>query len=155
MRALSRIPPLVLIVCGTALLLSSACRPRQPQFNLSGSISLASRLQNKTPHANSVLFIIAKNQGGVPVAVRRVVNPSFPMDFSLGPRELLVPGAKPQPPFLLQVQLNGHGNVGDPVEGDLEGGNSQAVHLGETGIRIMIDRVVASPPGKPRWKKKT
>ena len=38
-------------------------------------MTIASSLQSRAPKQNAVLFIVAKNLGGVPVAVRHMVNP--------------------------------------------------------------------------------
>ncbi len=128
-----------------ATILCAGCRKNTGEFELAGTITVASRLQDKATRTNSALFVIAKNTGGVPVAVHRVVNPRFPVSFALGPEDLIVPGAKPEPPFLIQAQMNTHGNVGNPVPGDLEGHLRGPVHLGDQGIHIVIDTEVTAP----------
>ncbi|MBI5631525.1 MAG: hypothetical protein HY921_11655 [Elusimicrobia bacterium] len=123
-------------------LLLGGCSLIAGPFSLSGTITIAAPLQNKLPRNNSVLFVVAKNQGGVPVAVRRIVNPQFPVSFSLGQEDLLVPGSRPQGPLSLHVQMNTHGNVGKPIKGDLEGKLPDPVRAGERGIHVVIDREV-------------
>ncbi len=145
-RRLLRVPLLFSAVL--ALGLSLGCRRSAPVFKLAGTITIASRIQGKAPKRNSVLFIIAKNAGGVPIAVRRIVNPRFPVSFELSPDDLLVPGASPENPFLLQVQMNTHGNVGEPRPGDLEGNHRSPVHAGEDGIHVVIDKLIP-PSQKP------
>ena len=120
--------------------LSSACGSLSRDFLISGTITMAANLQAKIPHNNSVLFIIAKNMGGVPIAVRRIVNPQFPVSFSLTADDLLIPGARPKTELLLQVQMNSHGSVGTPSHGDLEGVHPDPVSPREQGIHITIDR---------------
>lgn len=126
------------------LLVLSACLAAgcHREFRVSGTITLASNMRAKAPKSNSVLFIVAKNMGGVPVAVRRIVNPQFPVSFSLTDEDLLVPGSRPKDALLIQVQMNTHGNVGEPVPGDLEGDNHEPVYSGERGVHIVIDRQV-------------
>lgn len=128
----------ILLAAGAAL----GCRALSGEFAVSGAITLTARLQAKAPKNNGVLFIIAKNRGGVPVAVRRIVNPEFPVKFSMGPEDLLVPGARPDGPLTLEVQMNTHGNVGKPVRGDLEGTSRDPVRAGERGVNIVIDREI-------------
>ena len=99
-------------------------------------------LQNKAPHGNDVLFIIAKNKGGIPVAVRRVVNPLFPVEFSLNADDLIVPGAQPKEPLWLQAQLNTHGKAGAAVKGDFEGVLHDPIRPGKRRVRIIIDREI-------------
>ena len=120
----------------------SACNPLSREFNVSGTITIAAPLQAKAPKSNSVLFVIARNKGGVPVAVHRIVNPQFPVSFTLTEQDLLVPGSRPENPLQLEVQMNSHGNVGMPVRGDLEGTHRDPVYPGERGVHIVIDKEV-------------
>lgn len=110
------------------------------EFRVSGTITIASHLRHSLPQANAVLFVIAKNRGGVPVAVRRIVNPQFPVSFTMAPEDLLVPELKDSGALRLEVQMNTHGNVGAPVKGDLGGAYSDAVRAGVRGVHIVIDR---------------
>lgn len=135
-RSISGRLALLLFAAGAAL----GCRGLARDFGVSGTITLAARVQAKAPKNNAVLFIIAKNRGGVPIAVRRIVNPGFPVNFSMGPEDLLVPGTRPEGTMSLEVQMNTHGNVGKPVKGDLEGTSRDPVRAGERGVNIVIDR---------------
>ncbi|MBI3554278.1 MAG: hypothetical protein HY077_17410 [Elusimicrobia bacterium] len=112
------------------------------EFRVSGTITVAAHLQSKVPRTNSVLFVVAKNAGGVPVAVRRVVNPQFPVDYELRSEDLIVPGGEPAGPLILEVEMNTHGNVGAPVKGDLRGAHPDKVFSGERGVHIVIDREI-------------
>ena len=114
---------------------------RKADFKVSGTITIASNLQRRAPEINSVLFIIAKNRGGIPVAVRRVVNPQFPVSFTLTPEDLIVPQPASGEPLILEVEMNTHGNVGSPVRGDLEGQHPGPVNSG-SHVDIVIDRQV-------------
>jgi len=120
----------------------AACGPFSRDFRVSGTITLASPLQRRVPRANAVLFVIAKNRGGVPLAVLRIVNPRFPVSFTMTEQDLLVPGSRPREPLELQVQMNTHGNVGMPVPGDLEGVHPDLVRPGERRVHVVIDRQI-------------
>lgn len=133
-----RLSRLWLLVLAAAF--PAGCRSFSKDFRISGTITIASHLQGRAPKNNAVLFIVAKNMGGVPVAVRRIVNPQFPVSFSLTEEDLLVPGSRPKGPLLLQVQMNTHGNVGMPARGDLEGTRPDPVRSGERGVHIVIDK---------------
>lgn len=113
-----------------------------PRFGISGTITLASNLRHKASQENSVLFIVALNRGGVPVAVRRIVNPQFPVTFTMTPEDLIMPAPKSQEPLSLRVQMNTHGNVGTPLRGDLEGHLADPVAPVSHGVHIVIDRQV-------------
>ncbi len=125
-----------------ALALMGGCRSFSREFRISGTITIAPGLRAKAPQENAVLFIIAKSKGGVPIAVRRIVNPEFPVSFSLTAEDLLLPAAHPEPPFLLQVQMNSRGDVGAPVRGDLEGTLADPVYPGKRDVHILIDRQI-------------
>lgn len=112
----------------------------QREFKISGTITLAGSLRYKSAQVNSVLFVIAKNRGQVPVAVCRIINPHFPQSFSLQSSDLIVPGSRPAGPLTLHVQMNAHGQAGATVPGDLEGSSGDAVRPGQDGIHIVIDR---------------
>lgn len=118
---------------------ASGCRLSR-EFRISGTITIAAHLQGRVPHANAVLFIVAKTRGGVPLAVRRIVNPQFPVSYALGPEDLLVPGTRPKEALRVEVQMNTHGNVGEPAKGDLEGAYRELVHPGQRGAHVVIDR---------------
>lgn len=120
--------------------LGAGCR--RGEFHLSGSVTIGAGLQHKIPAENSVLFVIVKNRGGVPVAVRRIVNPQFPAVFEVGPRDLLVPELRGGQALRVQVQMNTHGNLGSSVRGDLEGEHPDDVYPGESKIHVVLDRQI-------------
>ena len=125
-----------------ALAAAAGCGAFGSRFVISGTITIAAPLRSRAPRSNMVLFVVAKNMGGVPVAVGRIVNPQFPVKFTLTEEDLLVPGSRPKDALQIEVQMNTHGNVGRPVKGDLEGFLPDPVYPGERGVNIVIDRQV-------------
>jgi len=125
------------LAAGLALALA-ACGPRA--FSVSGTITIASPLRARVPKQDCVMFIVAKNMGGVPLAVKRIVNPSFPVPYSLGGEDLVVPGSHPSEALRIEVEMNDHGNVGHPRRGDLSGAYPDPVYSGERDVHIVIDR---------------
>lgn len=109
---------------------------------MTGTITLASHLHGRGPGANSVLYVVATNRGGVPVACRRIVNPSFPVFFSLDAEDLLFPPGSPLGPLSLEVKINSHGGVASPVPGDLHGSSRGSVRPVESDVHIVVDREV-------------
>lgn len=122
-------------VLASILALSACAR----DFRVTGTITLSAALQSKAPKDNAVLFVIAKNKGGVPLAVRRIVNPHFPVSFELDGRDLLVPRIKGDQ-LILEVQMNTHGNLGIPRPGDLFGVHPDIVSPTERHVHVEIDR---------------
>ena len=114
----------------------------QREFSLSGTITIASVLQRRASRDNAVMFIVAKNRGGVPMAVHRIVNPQFPVKFIIGPEDLIVPELPADTPLRLEVEMNTHGTVGHPVRGDLRGAHPGLVYPGERHIHVVVDRQV-------------
>ncbi|MDE2511847.1 MAG: hypothetical protein KGL74_12055 [Elusimicrobia bacterium] len=129
---------LVLAVLAAA---ASGCNLLTGDFQLSGVVDVAPRLRDRTPKENVMLFVIAENEGGVPVAVHRIVNPEFPAPFHLNPSDLLVPSLGRREPLKLHAEMNTHGDVGRPVPGDLEGDAQGVFRPGDGGVSIVLDRV--------------
>lgn len=128
-----------------ALLLAAlpltACEILTPNFKLSGEVDIAPALAPRAARENAVLFVVARNDGGVPLAVHRIVNPSFPARFDMGPQDLLVPGIRRQENLHLSVELNTHGNLGQPRPGDLAGRLEGAVRPGARGVRLRLETI--------------
>ncbi|NNN05809.1 MAG: hypothetical protein HKL90_07895, partial [Elusimicrobia bacterium] len=53
----------------------SACDLLSGNFRLAGTVDLSPRLRARAPKQNAMLFVVAENAGGVPVAIERIVNP--------------------------------------------------------------------------------
>ena len=92
---------------------------KEARFSLAGTINVPQRLLQLAQADNNACAIIVKNEADVPVAIKRVVNPKFPLNFTLGEDDLLteqVEGA-----LKLEVQINSHGQLGIIKEGDVFG----------------------------------
>ena len=117
------------------------CNLLTGDFSLSGTVDIAPRLRDRAPKTNAMLFVVAENEGGVPVAVRRIVNPEFPAAFKMGSEDLLVPAVRSREPLKIHVEMNTHGDIGRPQSGDLEGAAPGLTAPGAAGITITLDRV--------------
>lgn len=141
MKTVLRLLAAVLAAGGlaSALFVSGACNRRE--FRLSGTVTLTSSLVPRAPKDHSVLFVIVRNRGGVPVAIKRIVNPHFPVRFSFEPADLLVPELRDTRGLLVDAQMNTHGNVGAPRPGDLLGEHPDPVKPGERNVHIVLERL--------------
>jgi len=128
----------IAFLAASAGLALAGCGPRE--FRVSGTITVASYLQARAPKQNCVLFIVAKNLGGVPYAVKRIVNPAFPVNYTLRGEDLVVPGSHPKDALRISVEMNTHGNVGQPAHGDLSGSYPDAIYPGDRRVHLVIDR---------------
>lgn len=60
---------------------------------ISGSVNLDPALLGKAQNPGAVLFIVARNPGDIPVAVKEIVTPDFPCRFTIGKEDLILPDA--------------------------------------------------------------
>lgn len=120
-----------------------ACDWLTGDFRLSGVVEISPALEARAPKTNSVLFVVARNGGGVPLAVHRIVNPEFPAAFEMSAQDLLVPGIRRNEPLTIVVRLNAHGILGEPKPGDLEGaGPAGGARLGDRGVRVRLEKIL-------------
>jgi hypothetical protein len=122
--------------------LAGACDWLTGDFRLSGVVEISPLLEARAPKTNSVLFIIAQNAGGVPVAVHRIVNPEFPAAFNMSPQDLLVPGIRRNEHLTIVARLNAHGTLSAPKPGDLEGRSPNPAHPGDRGVSVRLDKAL-------------
>ncbi len=118
----------------------AACAP--DAFSLRGSVTAAARLQKRVEKPNMVMLIVATNEKGVPVAVRRVVNPRLPLEYAMGPEDLILPGPAWHGPLSVQVHVNRHGKLGETKRGDLRGTQRGMARAGERHANVVIDEIL-------------
>lgn len=107
-------------------------------FRASGTVSVRPDLLTSLPGANSMLFVVARNSGGVPVAVKKIINPVFPARFEMGPSSLIMPDLLTRRIYL-EAALNTHGQLGVSRRGDLKGELSAGVTITSKGIPLTLD----------------
>ena len=129
------------LLAAAALLLAAGCLP-QARFSLSGSITAPPHIQKKAELPNTVLFIVATNAAGVPVAVKRIINPTFPLRYQFHADDLVLPGKVWQGPLTVKVFVNSHGRLGEVQKGDLTGAYHGSAYAGDRDVDIVIDRQV-------------
>ena len=107
-------------------------------FRVSGTVSVAPELVQGLPGANSMLFVVARNEGGVPVAVKKIINPVFPAKFELTSSILIMPDLLTRRIYL-DALLNTHGQLGVLRRGDLKGARQDRVNFVSRGLEITLD----------------
>ncbi len=130
------------LLLALAACLAAGCEWLTGDFRLSGVIEIAPQLEARAPKTNSVLFVIAQNAGGVPIAVHRIVNPEFPASFVMSPQDLLVPGIRRNETLTIVARLNAHGTLGAAQAGDLEGRSPTQSHPGDRGVKVRLDKAL-------------
>ncbi|HRK01762.1 MAG TPA: hypothetical protein PLH57_03795 [Oligoflexia bacterium] len=91
------------------------------------------------------LFIIARNQqSGPPTAVKRIVNPTFPLEYVIGPEDAMMGGTggfEAGAQLTIAARLSRSGDA-MPAAGDIEGVHKDNPALvGSGGVDVLIDRV--------------
>ena len=109
-------------------------------FRLSGTVCVAEPLLASLPGPNSMLFVVALNEGGVPVAVKKIINPVFPAAFEMSPSNLIMPDLLTGK-LHLQAMLNTHGQLGVFRRGDMRGDMRERVNIRQKDLEVTLDSV--------------
>jgi cytochrome c-type biogenesis protein CcmH len=104
-----------------------------------GTIQLAAELGDAVP-PGAVLFVIARRgDAGPPLAVKRVLDPRFPMDFTLGPEDRMIQAMPFVGPLMVTARVDADGNATTRAPGDLQGAAAGPVDPGATGVQVTLD----------------
>ena len=113
----------------------------RPPALISGIINSEGTLPEGT------LFVVAKRSpaGGMPVAVQKVVNPTFPMKFELGPADMMMGGEWPENVYL-EVRLDIDGNAMTKGDGDVNSDIQGPLSKGTYDLSVIL--VAPNEPDK-------
>ena len=107
-----------------------------------GTIELAPGVPAGGP---GVLFVIARSGvGGPPLAVKRLPVGPFPLEFSLGPGDVMMQGRLFEGELTLTARVDRDGNPLTRGQEDLSGTAPGPVTPGQTGISIRLSPASAS-----------
>ena len=118
---------------------SSLASPGGPA-PIQGRIELAPELALARPDAG-VLFVIARPQavqGGPPLAVLRIPNPEFPLEFSIGPEDVMIPSMRFEGAISLSARLDADGNAMTRGSGDISSQVEEPLAPGATGVKLFL-----------------
>lgn len=133
-----------------AYAISTTNKVEEP-FALSGKVEVAERLMKTATASNVSCSVVAKNEADVPIAIKRVINPQFPMDFSFDKNDLLIDSFDGN--IKLEVQINSHGNLGMLQAGDIFGEADGLYASGQKDIVVVADKMMGKPTLTGRGKK--
>jgi len=85
-----------------------------------------------------MLFVVARNDSGVPIAVNKIINPVFPADFGLTSSNLIMPDLLTRRIYL-EAHYNIHGQLGAARRGDLKGTRQDRIDFISKDIEIKLD----------------
>ena len=113
---------------------------KESRFNIAGRVEVPERLLRLAQADNNSLAIIIKNEADVPVAIKRVVNPRFPLEFVLGEKDLLT--EKVEGNLKIEVQINNHGQLGVIKQGDIFGSGAEVIHSNDKEVLVLADKTM-------------
>lgn len=105
-----------------------------------GEIDLAPALAMARPDGG-VLFVIARPrgaQGGPPLAVLRIPSPEFPLAFSIGPENVMIPSMQFAGEISLSARLDADGNAMTRGAGDISSTVLEPLLPGAEGVRLVL-----------------
>lgn len=113
-----------------------------PGSRIRGTVRLAPGLEVDASRG-AVVFVMARPGGmpeAAPVAVARVADPQFPLDFEIGVADMMAPEEEFAGEFELMVRLDTDGNATTRLPGDLQGVSTEPVPAGSEGVVLVLDR---------------
>ncbi len=116
---------------------------REARFSISGTVTVPERLMTAAQTDNNSCAIIVKNEADVPVAIKRIVNPKFPLEFTLQEDDLLATDVAGD--LKLEVQINSHGKLGVIREGDIFGAAESSIKPNSKNVLVQADKMTGMP----------
>lgn len=107
-----------------------------------GTVRISSELDGAQPN-DAVLFVIARSgaaTAGPPLAVVRIPGPRFPLDFEIGPDDVMIPSLSFEGEIRLSARLDSDGNATTRRPGDLQGQALESLAPGALGVEIVLDQ---------------
>ncbi len=105
---------------------------------IEGRIELAPELARPD---TGVLFVIARPQGvagGPPLAVLRIANPTFPLEFSIGPEQVMIPSLRFEGAISISARLDADGNAMTRGSEDISSQVEEPLAPGATGVKLVL-----------------
>ena len=111
---------------------------------ISGTITIDAKLKSNLD-PNAALFIIARPAGGAggpPLAVKKIDNPVFPLNYSLGQENVMMQGTPFSGKVNITVRLDKDGNPTTRGAGDLTGEyKKNPAMVGAKNADVVLDQV--------------
>ena len=107
---------------------------------IEGVVDIAPEHASSWPDG-AILFVIARNvgaRGGPPLAVLRIAEPSFPLDFEIGPANVMIPSMRFAGSISLSARLDADGNAMTRGAGDVSSATEEPLSPGMTGVRLLL-----------------
>ncbi|WP_428897509.1 hypothetical protein Dip518_001300 [Parelusimicrobium proximum] len=115
----------------------------QEHFAITGEVQVPERLKKSAEGTNNTCSIIVKNEADVPVAIKRVINPTFPLAFNISKEDFFVPEWEGK--IKIDVEINNHGNLGVFKAGDIFGSADGTYEPNAKNIVVTADKMTGRP----------
>ncbi len=107
-------------------------------YNLFAS-SIAVTISSAGKAPKGTLFIFAKKYNSsmpMPLAVKKIVNPTFPLKFSLSKKDRMMEGIPFVGPFTVTARISPSGNAMD--KSGVEVSTIKKIEIGEKNIQLVL-----------------
>jgi hypothetical protein len=107
--------------------------------SISGEVSIKNSVD--VSEAKGVLYIFAKKIGGkmrMPLAVKKIVNPHFPIKFELSQKDAMIKQMPFKGPFVVTARLSPSGDVSD--KSGFEVSTTEKVTEGQKNIKLILSK---------------
>lgn len=134
---------ILLAVALVSVIICAICSTRtvrEKRFSISGTVTVPERLVAMAQADNNSCAIIVKNEADVPIAIKRVVNPKFPLEFTLSEADLLT--ASVEGNLKMEVQINSHGQLGIIKQGDIFGTCEEILNPNTQQVVVAADKTL-------------
>ena len=120
---------------------------------ITGQLKLATGIEGNI-RPTDVMFVMARQyvEGGAPgmlVAVQRYENVKLPLDFKLGPENVMVQGTPFTGPFVIQARLDRDGDAMSKGPDDLYAQTTQPIAGGTSALALELSSTPPTPAGQP------
>jgi hypothetical protein len=118
---------------GSAVSIATSARP------IEGRVELPDEAAGRPD--SGVLFVIARPQGvqgGPPLAVLRIADPRFPLEFSIGPDNVMIPSMRFEGAISLSARLDADGNAMTRGTEDISSQVEEPLSPGTTGVKLLL-----------------
>lgn len=109
---------------------------------IAGRVEVAPDLAAALP-AGAILFVIARPEGtaaGPPLAVLRIPDPVFPVEFEIGQGDVMIPSMRFAGPIALTARLDADGNAMTRGASDLASPPAPPAEPGTTGVVLVLSQ---------------
>ncbi len=117
-----------------------------PKESVSGTIRMSGKLPVKAWRTRTLFIIVEPEEGGLPLAVQRLVETRFPYRYVITKDDVMMSGQEFSGRVRVRARLDADGVPGPLVKGDFEGRAAGLVTVGAKNVDVVIDRIGTAPP---------